>query len=49
MSDFTIYNNIPRIMPAPSATKPPAAKPDAGDSFSDGQFLYSAGIGHSGK
>jgi len=34
MSDFTIYNNIPRIMPAPSATKPPAAKPDAGDSFS---------------
>ena len=35
MSDFTIYNNIPRIMPAPSPTKPPeASKPDAGDSFS---------------
>jgi flagellar hook-basal body complex protein FliE len=35
MSDFTIYNNIPRIMPAPSGTKPAASpKPDAGDSFS---------------
>src|SRR5262245_60107811 len=34
MSDFTIYNNIPRIMPAPSGIKPAAPKPDAGDSFS---------------
>jgi flagellar hook-basal body complex protein FliE len=35
MSDFTIYNNIPRIMPPPSLAKPDAApKPDAGDSFS---------------
>jgi flagellar hook-basal body complex protein FliE len=33
MSDFTIYNNIPRIMPSPSGMKPPATKPDAGDSF----------------
>jgi flagellar hook-basal body complex protein FliE len=34
MSDFTIYSNIPRIMPAPAGVKTDAAKADAGDSFS---------------
>ena len=34
MSDFTIYNNIPRIMPTPSAPKPLATPaPEATDSF----------------
>ncbi len=36
MSDFTIYNNMPRIMPAPSGIKPPSAAPTPGgktDSF----------------
>ena len=33
MSDFTIYNNIPRIMPAPAGIKTPADAPAAGDSF----------------
>jgi flagellar hook-basal body complex protein FliE len=29
MSDFGIYNNLPRIMPSPSGIKPPSAAPDA--------------------
>jgi flagellar hook-basal body complex protein FliE len=30
MSDFTIYNNIPRIMPPPSGLKQPEAPADKG-------------------
>jgi len=33
MSDFAIYNNIPRIMPAPAGVKMPSAEPATGDSF----------------
>ena len=41
MIDFTIYNNIPRIMPSPSGTGTPAAKP-AGDRDSFGSLLRNA-------
>ena len=34
MSDFAIYNNLPRIMPAPAGVKMPSEKePASGDSF----------------
>jgi flagellar hook-basal body complex protein FliE len=33
MSDFTVYNNLPRIMPAPGGIKPPNAASAPSDSF----------------
>ena len=33
MSDFGIYNNIPRIMPSPAGVKTPSVAPSSGDSF----------------
>src|SRR5215471_6149893 len=40
MSDFTIYNNLPRIMPAPTGIKPSGAAPAKSDTF--GGFLKNA-------
>src|SRR5438876_1103353 len=40
MSDFAIYNNLPRIMPAPAGVKPSDAKPGTSDSF--GKLLKNA-------
>jgi flagellar hook-basal body complex protein FliE len=39
MSDFSIYNNIPRVMPAPAGPAAPASEP-AGASF--GKMLNEA-------
>jgi flagellar hook-basal body complex protein FliE len=33
MSDFTVYNNLPRIMPAPAGVKTPGSGPAAADGF----------------
>jgi len=40
MSDFTVYNNLPRIMPAPADIKPPNVATTPSDSF--GGLLKSA-------
>ena len=42
MSDFTVYNNLPRIMPAPAGVKSPAAGPDKSGADNFGGMLKSA-------
>ena len=42
MSDFTVYNNLPRIMPAPAGVKSAVNVPDKGASDGFGGMLKSA-------
>jgi flagellar hook-basal body complex protein FliE len=42
MSDFGIYNNMPRIMPSPSGIKPPSATPAPATNDSFGGLLKDA-------
>ena len=43
MSDFGVYNNMPRVMPSPAGIKTPSATtPDAGKSGSFGGALKDA-------
>jgi flagellar hook-basal body complex protein FliE len=42
MSDFTVYNNLPRIMPSPAGVKSPATSPDKSGSDNFGGMLKSA-------
>jgi flagellar hook-basal body complex protein FliE len=42
MSDFTVYNNLPRIMPAPAGVKSAVSAPDKGAADGFGGVLKSA-------